>query len=324
MILALVDHDRGRLDELALEALSFGRRLAERLELPLHAVLIGSSARDLTGAVGAYGASSIHLVVDDRLVEYAPEAWAESVVQLAATTRPQAILAPGSTRGAEVMAHVAARSDLPLAANCVGVVPGDPYIVTRWRWGGSLLEEAELTGSVKLLTVAPHALRAEEAPEADPPALELFSPALTDREFRVMITERVDRPAGKVSLAQARVVVGGGRGLASAEAFAPLEELAAMLGGAVGCSRAVTSAGWRPHTDQIGQTGVRIAPDLYIACGISGATQHIVGCKGAKHILAVNTDPEAPILARADYAVIGDARQVIPALIDEIRRSRGT
>jgi len=139
-----------------------------------------------------------------------------------------------------------------------------------------------------------------------------------------MITERVDRPAGKVSLAQARVVVGGGRGLASAEAFAPLEELAAMLGGAVGCSRAVTSAGWRPHTDQIGQTGVRIAPDLYIACGISGATQHIVGCKGAKHILAVNTDPEAPILARADYAVIGDARQVIPALIDEIRRSRGT
>ncbi len=324
MILALVDHDRGRLDELSLETLSFGRRLAERLSLPLHAVLVGSAARDLTGRVGAFGASSIHLVVDERLVEYAPEAWAECVVQLTAATRPQAIVAPGSPRGAEVMAHVAARSDLPLAANCVEVEPGDPYVVTRQRWGGSLLEEAELTGAVKLLTVAPHAVRAEEAPEAGPPTLELFSPALTDREFRVVVTDRVEKPAGKVSLAQARVVVGGGRGVGSAEAFAPLEELAAMLGGAVGCSRAVTSAGWRPHTDQIGQTGVRIAPDLYIACGISGATQHIVGCKGAKHILVVNTDPEAPILARADYAVIGDARQVIPALIDEIRRARGS
>ena len=323
MILVLVDHDRGRLDDLSLETLSFGRRLAERVNLPLHAVLIGAAARDLSGPVGAFGASSIHLVVDDRLVEYAPEAWAESVVQLAAAKGPQAILAPGSPRGAEVMAHVAARSDLPLAANCVEVEPGDPYVVTRQRWGGSLLEEAELTGAVKLLTVAPHAVRAEEAPDPGPPAVASFSPALSDREFRVVVTDRVDKPAGKVSLAQARVVVGGGRGVGSAEGFAPLEALAAMLGGAVGCSRAVTSAGWRPHTDQIGQTGVRIAPDLYIACGISGATQHIVGCKGAKHILVVNTDPEAPILARADYAVNGDARQVIPALLDEIRRARG-
>jgi electron transfer flavoprotein alpha subunit len=324
MILALVDHDRGRLDDLSLETLSFGRRLAERVSLPLHAVLIGAAAIDLSGPVAAFGASSIHLVVDDRLVEYAPEAWAESVVQLTAATTPQAILAPGSPRGAEVMAHVAARSDLPLAANCVEVEPGDPYVVTRQRWGGSLLEEAELTGAVKLLTVAPHAVRAEEALDAGPPAVESFSPSLTDREFRVVVTDRVEKPAGKVSLAQARVVVGGGRGVGSAEGFAPLEELAAMLGGAVGCSRAVTSAGWRPHTDQIGQTGVRIAPDLYIACGISGATQHIVGCKGAKHILVVNTDSEAPILARADYAVIGDARQVIPALIDEIRKARGS
>jgi len=220
------------------------------------------------------------------------------------------------------MAHVAARSDLPLAANCVEVEPSDPFLVTRQRWGGSLLEEAELTGAVKLLTVAPHAVRAEEMAEAGPPAIAVFSPALTDRDFRVVVTDRVEKPVGKVSLAEARVVVGGGRGVGSAEAFALLEELASLLGGAVGCSRAVTSAGWRPHSDQIGQTGIRIAPDLYIACGISGATQHIVGCKGAKHILVVNTDPEAPILARADYAVIGDARQVIPALSEEIRKAK--
>ncbi len=322
MILVLVDHDRGRIDDLSLETLSFGRRLAERLSVPLEAVLVGSAAKGLAGPVGAFGASRVHLVEDDRLVEYAPEAWAETVVQLMAATKTPAVIAPGSPRGAEVMAHVAARSDLPLAANCVEVEPSDPFLVTRQRWGGSLLEEAELAGAVKLLTVAPHAVRAEEMAEAGPPAIAVFSPALTDRDFRVVVTDRVEKPVGKVSLAEARVVVGGGRGVGSAEAFAPLEELASLLGGAVGCSRAVTSAGWRPHSDQIGQTGIRIAPDLYIACGISGATQHIVGCKGAKHILVVNTDPQAPILARADYAVIGDARQVIPALSEEIRKAK--
>ena len=123
-----------------------------------------------------------------------------------------------------------------------------------------------------------------------------------------------------MSLADARVVVGGGRGVGSAEGFRSLDELAALLGGAVGVSRAVTSLGWRPHAEQIGQTGARIAPDLYIACGISGAIQHMVGCKGAKKLLAINTDPQAPILAHADYAVIGDLQKVVPAVTETIRR----
>jgi electron transfer flavoprotein alpha subunit len=117
--------------------------------------------------------------------------------------------------------------------------------------------------------------------------------------------------------------VGGGRGVGGPEGFRPLEELAELLGGTVGCSRVVTSAGWRPHTDQIGQTGVRIAPDIYIACGISGATQHIVGCRGAKHILVINTDAEAPIMTQADYAVLGDVQEFIPALNAEIRKAKG-
>jgi electron transfer flavoprotein alpha subunit len=126
--------------------------------------------------------------------------------------------------------------------------------------------------------------------------------------------------AGSISLTDAKVVIGGGRGVGSAEGFATLQELADLLGGAVGGSRVVTSAGWRPHSDQIGQTGLRIAPDLYIACGISGAIQHIVGCKAAKRILAINTDPDSPIMGVADYAVIGDLHQVVPAISAEIRR----
>jgi electron transfer flavoprotein alpha subunit len=130
--------------------------------------------------------------------------------------------------------------------------------------------------------------------------------------------------AGTISLTDARVVVGGGRGVGSAEAFATLEELASLLGGAVGGSRVVTSAGWRPHSDQIGQTGLRIAPQLYVACGISGAIQHVVGCKAAKRILAINTDPDSPIMGIADYAVIGDLHQIVPAISAEIRRRSAT
>src|SRR5205814_7853005 len=133
---------------------------------------------------------------------------------------------------------------------------------------------------------------------------------------------QVEADTGKISLAQARVVVGGGRGVGSAEGFAALEELAGPLGGAVGCSRAVTSLGWQPHSDQVGQTGTRIAPDLYIACGISGAIQHIVGMRAAKNVLAINTDRDAPMVTRATYAVIGDLHAILPAIIAEVRAAR--
>jgi electron transfer flavoprotein alpha subunit len=204
------------------------------------------------------------------------------------------------------------------AANVVRAAGDD---VTRQRWGGSLLEEARLHGDVKLMTVAPHAVAIE--PAAGEPELRTFAPALQDADLVARVLERVEESGGGLSLAEAPVVVSGGRGVGSAEGFASLEELAGMLGGVVGCSRAVTMAGWRPHTDQVGQTGTKIAPDLYIPCGISGATQHMAGCKGAKKLLAINSDPEAPIMATADYAVIGDVLEIVPAIAAELRRARG-
>ena len=171
------------------------------------------------------------------------------------------------------------------------------------------------------MTVQPHAV-APESGTGNPP-VERFTPELGEADLVAQVTDRVAAATGGVSLADARVVVSCGRGAGSPEGFGIIEELAGLLGGAVGCSRAVTMAGWRPHTDQVGQTGTKIAPDIYIACGISGATQHMAGCKGAKAILAVNTDPEAPILASADYAVIGDLHEVVPAISDELRKARG-
>jgi electron transfer flavoprotein alpha subunit len=323
MIIGLIDHDRGKLNELSLQMLTLGRRLATELNIPLQALLIGDVARALAGRLQRYGVSKIHLAHHEKLDDYAPEAWAQSLVELISSLNPEAVIAPGSERGAEVMAHVASRTNLPLAANCAEVQPGESYRVTRLRWGGSLLEEARLDGAVKLFTVAPHAVTAEMVPAAEPD-INLFTPSLSDKDFRVRVMERVEASGAQISLTEAKVVVGGGRGVGSAEGFRSLEALAELVGGAVGCSRAVTSLGWRPHADQIGQTGARIAPELYIACGVSGAIQHMVGAKGAKHILAINTDPEAPIMARADYAIIGDLHEIVPALCAALKQKKGS
>jgi electron transfer flavoprotein alpha subunit len=326
VILGLVEHDGGVVSDPSLQMLTLGRRVADRLGEPLAGLVIGADARPVVDGLAAYGVEAVHHAVDDRLDRYAPEAWAACLLDVMGRTGPSAVLAAGSDRGNEVLAHVGARTDLPMAANCIEVEPGEagsPYLVTRLRWGGSLLEDARVHGDVKLLTVAPHAVRAEEGSAPGGWSVEEFSPKLQDADFRVRVTRQGGRPGGKVSLPEARVVVGGGRGVGSPEGFGPLEELAELLGGVVGCSRVVTSLGWRPHTDQVGQTGVRIAPDVYIACGISGAIQHMVGAKGAKRILVVNTDPQAPILAHADYAIIGDVQQVVPALVSAIREAKG-
>ena len=170
--------------------------------------------------------------------------------------------------------------------------------------------------------MAPHALPAAPGNGAGPAEVEAFAPALDESDLAVQVSEHLDDVATGISLAEAKVVVSGGRGVGSADGFGILEELAGLLDAAVGCSRVVTSAGWRPHTDQVGQTGTKVSPDLYIACGISGATQHIAGCKGAKKILAINSDAEAPILASADYAVIGDLTEIVPAITAELRKGR--
>jgi len=320
MVLAFIEHVAGSPTMLSLEVLTMAGRLARARGQPLEALAIGPKGAAAAGILSSYGASTLHVAGDPRLAEYAPAAWAHVVAKLADQVNPAVVIGTASDRGGEVMAHVAARMTLPMAANCTDIQLGDPFTVTRQRWGGSLLEEAHLNGRVKLLTLAPHALTAEPSPSRTEVATRDFTPELDDRDFRVRLVPQVEADTGKISLAQARVVVGGGRGVGSAEGFASLEELADLLGGAVGCSRAVTSLGWRPHADQVGQTGTRIAPDLYVACGISGAIQHMVGCRAAKHILAINTDPAAPIVAQADYAVIGDVQTVLKAVNAEIRQ----
>jgi electron transfer flavoprotein alpha subunit len=291
-------------DDLSLQAITLARSLGGEL----HGVCVDSSQTPV---------DVLHVAEIDG--SYAPGAWAAAVVQLVEQLSPTAVVAPGSERGNEVLAHVAARLDLPMAAN-VTDVRGDE--VTRQRWGGTLLEEARVHSELKLFSAAPFAFEVcDDSPQS---RVETFVPDLTPTDTAVRVVETISASTGGVSLADAKVVVSGGRGVGSSEGFAILEELAALLEGAVGCSRVVTSAGWRPHTDQVGQTGTKVSPDLYIACGISGATQHIAGCKGAKKLLAINDDPEATIFNHADYAVIGNLHEIVPAITAELRKVRGT
>jgi electron transfer flavoprotein alpha subunit len=278
---------------------------------------LSQQAVTLAGQLGG----ELSAVTIDAGEAYAPAAWAQTLVELAQQRGAGAVAGPGTDRGNEVLAHVAAKLDQPMSANCMSVTPGEPATVTRVRWGGSLLEEARVHGAPLVLTVAPHAVAAT-AP-ADVMAVPVSASAsAADRV--VAVSETIPASTAGVSLADADVVVSGGRGVGSSEGFSVIEELASLLGGAVGCSRAVTSAGWRPHSDQVGQTGTKISPEIYIACGISGATQHMAGCKGAKRLLAINPDGDASIFASADYAVIGDLHEVVPAISAEIRKVRGT
>jgi electron transfer flavoprotein alpha subunit len=326
VILVLVEQDSGRPDPSSLEALTFARRLAADLDLPVGALLLGAGSRLAAGDIGRYGVEVAHIVEDERLAAYAPAAWGRCLADLVITSGPRLVVGAGTVRGHEVLGYAAAVTDRPLAANCVDVrIPaagtGEAVEVTRQRWGGSVLEDAHLAGTTAFLTVAEHALAPEPASVPVAVRIEPLAAHPSHAELRVRLAERVAPAGGRVSLADARVVVGGGRGVGGPEAFALLEELARLLGGTVGVSRVVTSAGWRPHTEQVGQTGTRIAPDLYIACGISGAIQHIVGCRSAKAILAINTDRDAPIMSRASHAVIGDLHAVVPAIIAELQQA---
>ncbi|MFZ4721468.1 MAG: electron transfer flavoprotein subunit alpha/FixB family protein, partial [Ilumatobacteraceae bacterium] len=226
-VLVVVEHDRGTLSPASLEALTAARALGGEV----HALTLGAAADALAPTLAAFGAAAIHQVHHDLLADYGPEAWGESVAQAVRALSPDAVLACGTDRGNEVLAQAAARLDLPFVANCNEVTPGDPWTIVRVRWGGSLLEQCTLAAGTKVVSITHHSVEATESAAAG--AVASLSVDLDPSLARTVVAERVERAAG-VTLATSPLVVGGGRGVGSAEAFAPLEELASALGGVVG------------------------------------------------------------------------------------------
>ncbi len=326
MTLVLVEVEdgagNGAISEMSREALTFARRIA----VPLDALVVGRAAAGVAGELGEYGVSRVYEASGSAFESYAPAAWAAAVVAAseASGDAGKAVLAAGTPRGSEVLAHVACRLGVSMAANVVAVENEEPFTVSRQVLGGAALEEMRLDDATVVLTVAGHTTEAQPAGTAVTCQVQPLDVAVSEQDLAARVV-RVEPGEADASgnLKSAKVVVGAGRGAGGPGGFDDLLELTELLGGSLGVSRVVTSLGWRPHHEQVGQTGNRISPDVYIPCGISGAIQHWAGCSSAKTILAINSDPDAPMVTKAHYAVIGDMHEVIPAVNAEIRRRRG-
>lgn len=314
--LVVVEIEDGRASLVSRETLAFARGLGLG---ELHAVVVGAAGASVVADCAANGVVAVHEATNTELSSYAAAAWAVAVETAGRASRSTTVIAGGTNRGNEILAHIGARRGLAMAANAVSVVSTEPLVVERQVVQGNALETTALTDRIRLLTMAGHAVAPEDAATPGPAEVRPFEAALTPAELVARVVRVEAREGGDTSgLTSAKVVVGAGRGAGSADGFGAVDALAARLGGAVGVSRVVTSLGWRPHREQVGQTGSRISPDLYIPCGISGAIQHWAGCSSSKTILAINTDPDAPMMTKADYAVVGDMHEVLPALLEEL------
>jgi len=320
-IYVIAEHDRGFVAPATHEGFTAATALAAALSEEVTAVCVGSPASDFEATCSRYGISEALILDSPLITDYGPELWGQAVTELVKSFSPRVVMAVGTDKGNEVLAQASARSEMAFVANCITVTYNTSWEITRTQWGGSLLEDVSIDAETLYLSYSHHAVEPSQATSQPEVVLERLEVNLDPSLVRSVVQGRTSLTEG-TTLSTASVVVSGGRGVGSAEAFAPLEELAELLSGKVGCSRAVTNNGWRSHADQVGQTGTRIAPEVYIACGISGAIQHWVGAMASKNILAINTDPEANMVTKAGYAVIADLHDVIPAVIEEIRLRR--
>ncbi len=325
MILVYVETSAEGIQEVSLETVTFARTLsAAGNGVPIDAVVVGPAPADVATELASYGVRNVHHATGDDFDLFSGAATASAVIAARQAAGSVVVMAGGTNRGNEVVARVATRLDVPMAANVVSFHGLSPFVVTRQVVGGAALEEMRLGKRPAVFSVAGHAV---EPVPAETPGTGSVVPLAVDLApedllVRVTSVEGADTDDAD-SLKSARVVVGAGRGAGGPDGFGDVLELAELLGGTLGVSRVVTSLGWRPHHEQVGQTGSRISPEVYIPCGISGAIQHWAGCASSKVILAINTDAEAPMMTKATYAVVGDMHEVVPAINEEIRRRRG-
>lgn len=321
MIVILIETEAdGTATEVSLETITFARSLsAAGGGVPMDCVVVGEPTAELVGQLGSYGVRELHVASGEAFSAYSGAAWAAAVQAVQQLKGAVVVTAAGTSRGNEVLAHIGARMGVAMAANVVSFGGLAPFVVTRQVVGGAALEEMQLDDRPAVFSVAGHAVEPVPAEAATTVSVLPINVAVSEADLVARVVEVVPRPADQSgSLKTAKVVVGAGRGAGGPEGFDHVIELAGLLGGTLGVSRVVTSLGWRPHHEQVGQTGSRISPDIYIPCGISGAIQHWAGCSSSKTIIAINTDAEAPMVTKAAYAIVGDMHEVIPAILAEL------
>ncbi len=313
-ILVIAEHVDGVFRKVSFEALSAARQLGGDIS----AVVLGSGIETAAAELGTYGAAKIYAAEESALSEYTVDGYTHALADIIGKVNPNVVVVGASTQGKELAARLSARLDAALATDCVAVrMEGDHVVATRPMYGGKVLAEVALKSSPAIVALRPNVIAVEAAP-ADGV---VESMAAVVGEVRTQVKGK-QLESGKIDLTEAEVVVSGGRGMGGDD-YTAIEALAEALGAAVGASRSAVDEGWRPATDQVGQTGKTVSPNLYIACGISGAIQHLAGMSSSKVIVAINKDPEAPIFSKADYGIVGDLFEVVPALTEEIKKLKG-
>ncbi len=322
-ILVYCDHFEGKFRKVSLEMLSEASRIAEKTGDEVHAVVIGPGSKALAEQTGKYGAKKAYYSDDDALENYSTEAYVDVVEKAIDDSEPKLFMIGHNPRGRDLAPRLAQKLELGMISDITAIeLEGDDFIFTKPIYAGKCLTKQKCLTEPAFVSVRPNVLAVEEKDAGTPELVEL-KPEVSLDDIRALVKELVIQKSERPELTEADIIVSGGRGLGKPEGFQLIEELADVLGAAVGASRAAVDAGWKPHSFQVGQTGKVVSPTLYIACGISGAIQHLAGMGSSKYIVAINKDPEAPIFNVASYGIVGDLYKVIPVLIEELKKAKG-
>jgi electron transfer flavoprotein alpha subunit len=320
-ILVFAEQRDSKIKKSSFEAVGAARTLANELNASCVALVVGSGVEGIAGGLGVYGAARVIVVDSPKLAQHSNSAYAKIIAEVAAKVQAAFVVLPASQMGKDLAPRVAVKLNAGLASDCISLrVENGDVIATRPVFAGKTLLDVKVKTSVKVFTLRPNVFAAAKNDQAA--AVEKMEIPLEEKDFTSTVTE-MSVATGRPDVTEADIIVSGGRGLKGPENFHLVEELADVLGAGVGASRAVVDAGWRPHDEQVGQTGKTVSPTMYVACGISGAVQHLAGMSSSKYIVAINKDKDAPIFQVADYGIVGDVIEILPELTAQLKQSLG-
>ena len=316
-VIVFTESWEGRFKKSTFEAVSYGAEVAKLLGTTVTAVSIGNVSDDDLKALGKYGATKVLSVKNDKLNSLVPQAFASIIAEAAQKENAKAVVISYTYSGKAIAGRVAVKLKAGLVAGATQVPSNaNPFTVRKKCFSGKGLTDVVISSDVKVIAITPNSYQINSG--TGDAAIESFSATLNDSNFGT-VTKEIKKTSGKIVLTEAEIVVSGGRGLKAPENWGMVEQLAELLGAATACSKPVADVGWRPHHEHVGQTGITIGPNLYIAIGISGAIQHLAGVSSSKVIVVINSDKEAPFFKAADYGIVGDAFEVVPKLIEAVK-----
>jgi electron transfer flavoprotein alpha subunit len=322
-VLIYTENAEGKFKKSIFEAVSYARAIADQANTNLVAISIGDVNADQLSALGKYGADKVLNVSNDRLKNFINQAYASVIAEAAKKENANIVVLSNTFSGRGLAPRIGVKLEAGVADGAVSLpeISGDKFTVKKTAFSGKAFATVQLTSLNKVIALTPNSYKVVEKQAAG--KVEDFTVENKESDFKAMIKEIV-RSTDKVSLPDAEIVVSGGRGLKGPENWGMIEELANLLGAATACSKPVSDAGWRPHSEHVGQTGIAVSPNLYIAIGISGAIQHLAGISSSKVIVVINKDPEAPFFKVADYGIVGDAFEVVPKLITAVKEYKAS